>query len=230
MHIHIAFAGISIESTLNVIRKAVPDRVVILYGTFDEKTIYKDKAEEIKKAVETMNGKCEVHRIKVLDFLNIVDAIYDVYEEYSKEPGNTFSVDITRGTNLMTAAACSTAFFTGAKVYYSQDATKVEYESLDDLVIEIPSPKIPNIQNIGEETIDILKFIEECSNNNSPVTNAEVGKRINKSTPTAKYHTDRLMESGLIKRLEPIPRSNGGDGRTKPFLITREGRFVLRWK
>ena len=230
MHIHIAFAGNSIESTLNVIRKAAADRVVILYGSFDEKSTYKDKAEAIKNAVENMNGKCEIHRIKILDFLNIVDAIYDVYEEYSKEPGNTFSVDITRGTNLMTAAACSTAFFTGAKVYYSQDATKVKCDSLNDLVIEIPSPKIPNIQNIGEETIDVLRYIEECSENNSPVTNAEIGKRISKSTPTAKYHTDRLLEAGLIKRLEAIPKSKGGDGRTKPFLITREGRFVLRWK
>jgi len=230
MHIHIAFTGNSIESTLNVIRAVAADKVYLMYGSLDADGGYRKRAEETRSAVEAMGGKCEIRMVDIMDFLSIVDEIYNVYEENSKGPGDTFSVDITRGTNLMAAAACCTAFFTGAQVYYSHDATKMKYSSLRDLLIEIPSPKIPNIQKMGDETIEILRYIEERSRANSPVINAEIGRRFDISTPTAKYHTDRLEEAGLIERLDPISKAKGGDGRAKPFQITREGRFVLRWR
>ncbi len=230
MHIHIAFAGQSIESTLRVIRKLPVDKVYVLYGSADEKGQYKGNAERIKASLEAMDCTCELRRVDIFDFLKIVDSIYDIVEENSIEAGNTFSIDITRGTNLSAAAACNAGFYTGAKVYYSQDPNKVSADSISDLVIELPSPRIGDVRNIGAETLEALRYIEDRTLAKKPVTNAEVGKIMGKSAPTAKYHTDRLMDAGLIKRVNPIPRDEGGDGRTKPFVITREGRFVLRWR
>ena len=52
-----------------------------------------------------------------------MNTIYRIYERENGK-GVTFSINITGGTNLMAAAACSCAFFIGTTIYYVMDDDK----------------------------------------------------------------------------------------------------------
>ncbi len=79
--------------------------------------------ESIDKVTESLsNFKVEVipEYISGFDFQEFVNTIYRIYERENGK-GVTFSINITGGTNLMAAAACSCAFFIGATIYYVMD-------------------------------------------------------------------------------------------------------------
>ena len=256
MHIHIAFAGVSPNPTINTIKamEDTPDAIILLYGKVDERDIaYENKAKDLQVIFEAMRYKCEIRSFLKFDFLDIVDTIHSVYETYmNDDQHSTFSVDITTGTNLMSAAACNTAFFTGADVYYMRNSEMEPDKSLKELLVKIPSPRIPDIRHLGEDTLTILRFIEEESRNGRNVTNSDIGKHFNRTPQSIKYHTDRLLKSGLIERIQAyssgrankriehrnlsssfshIDDVNGKENnRIKPFQITRNGKFVLRCK
>lgn len=234
MHVHIAFAGDKPEPTINTIKAMpdAPDLIVILYGKNNENDVqYLEKAEGLQSKLKNMMYECEIHACKTFDFLDIVDTIYKVYEKYTEnEKKATFSVDITTGTNLMSAAACNTAFFTNATVYYMKNAEIEPDKNLKELLIHIPSPKIPDTSHLGEDTLDILRYIEEKSKNKEYVTNSDIGAHFGDSPQLVKYHTDRLLDFGLVERVQILNSKGRVNKRVKPFQITREGRFVLKWK
>ena len=162
MHVHLAFAGKWLDPTLNMI-KAIPDAIdrVVLFYSISEKGEYEKTARDLTKILREMGYECESRPIKKpFKFLNIVDTIYAVYEEcYEDDKDAKFSVDITNGTNLMSAAACNTAFFINSSVYYLLDRRMFPDKPLKDLLVPIPSPRIPNIRRLGDLSIKILRFI-----------------------------------------------------------------------
>ncbi len=234
MHVHIAFAGEYPNPTINTIKAMsdTPDLIVLLYGKNNEKDEkYKSKAEYLRTIFEGMSYECQVYSCKTFDFLDIVDTIYNVYEKYSRdEQKATFSVDITTGTNLMSAAACNTAFFTNANVYYMKNAELEPDTSLKELLVQIPSPKIPNTSHLGEDTLNVLRFIEEKSKGKEYPTNSDISVYFKSTPQLMKYHTDRLLRFGLIEHVQVFNSKGKINNRIKPFQITREGRFVLKWK
>lgn len=230
MYIHIAFAGREPDPTLNTI-KAIPnaiDRIVLLYSISDD-GIYKKTAETLKEKLGEMNYTCESRSVKPFDFLNIVDTIYEVYEEYSKDGIKArFSVDITNGTNLMAAASCNIAFVINSEVYYMMDRRRFENKSLNELLVKIPSPKIPNTKHMGELTLKILRFIEKEQDLGNKICNADVAKRFGMKPQASMYHINRLLDEGAIELEEAYTPKGKIDKRKKIIKIKREGRFALR--
>lgn len=75
-----------------------------------------------------------------------------------------YTMNITGGMNLMAAAACSTAFFMDAVIYcVMYDREKEEMgepqDPMEDGVVHIPTPKIPNVNGLGPKTREILEYI-----------------------------------------------------------------------
>ena len=232
MHIHLAFAGREPDPTLNTI-KAIPDaidRVVLLYSVSKEEHVYEKTTEVLKERLSEMGYACESKVIKPFDFLNIVDTIYNVYEEYSEDDRKAkFSVDITNGTNLMSAAACNTAFFMNSEVYYIMDQRKFKNRPLKDLLVTIPSPKIPNVKRLGELSLNMLRFIAEEQDLCHEVCNADVARQFDMKPQAVMYHINRLLDAGVIELEGAYTPKGKIDKRRKAIKIKREGRFVLRW-
>ena len=230
MHVHIAFAGKEPDPTLNTI-KAIPkaiDRVVILYGRSDDGA-YERTAETLARRLGEMGYPCESSAIRPFVFLDIVDTIYGVYERYSEEGSTTFSVDITSGTNLMSAAACNTAFFMDADVYYIMDQRRFRDRPLEELLVTIPSPRIPDARRLGGLSLDMLRFVAEEQDKGFEVCNADIARRFGMKPQAVMYHVGRLVDAGVVELKDAHTPKGEVDKRRKAIGIRREGRFVLRW-
>lgn len=231
MHIHIAFAGKDIEPTLNTIR-AIPDPidcVVILYS-ITEKHEYEYNSEILCRKLREMGYFCDSKVIMSFDFLNIVDTIYKIYEEYSERYEEAkFSVDITTGTNLMAAAACNTAFFMNSDVYYLLDGRILVDKPLKELLLKIDSPKIPDVKRLGELSMDMLRFIAEEQDRHHEVCNVDVASKFKMKPQAVMYHINRLLDAGAVELVDAHTSKGNIDKRRKAIKIKREGRFALRW-
>lgn len=216
MHVHIATAGQAVEPVIKAFN-AIPgiDRVYILYSK-----VYDESALEL----ESFFGKAMVpvvlRPINGFDFQNIVDNIYAIYQaEHGK--GVEFSINITGGTNLMAAAACSCAFFVGAKIYYVlRDPEKTAAEQL----VQIPTPRTPNLEKIKGKTAAILGFILEKSQRGEDVRSSDIGKAFDVDKQNSSYHLGVLEGEGLIERV-----TYPNDRRVKLVRLTSQGRLVASW-
>ena len=231
MHIHLAYSGRDPEPTLNTI-KAIPDaidRVALLYSESDD-DVYLRTTEILTEKLTDMGYGCESRIIKPFDFLDIVDTIYEIYEKYTwNAPGTRFSVDITNGTNLMSAAACNTAFFMNSDVYYILDRRRMPEKALSELLVTIPSPKIPDVKRLGELSLEILRFIAEEQDLGHEVCNIDAAWKFDMKPQAMMYHINRLLEAGVIETNDAFTPKGKLDKRRKSLSIKREGRFVLRW-
>ena len=216
MHVHIATAGQAVEPVIKAFN-AIPgiDKVYILYSK-----VYGESALEL----ESFFGKAMVpvvlRPINGFDFQNIVDNIYAIYQaEHGK--GVEFSINITGGTNLMAAAACSCAFFVGAKIYYVlRDPEKTAAEQL----AQIPTPRTPNLERIKGKTAAILGFILEKSQRGEDVRSSDIGKAFDVDKQNSSYHLGVLEGEGLIERV-----TDPNDRRVKLVRLTSQGRLVASW-
>jgi len=231
MHTHLAFAGKDPDPTMNAI-KAIPgaiDRVILLYSKTDDK-VYERTTETLTEKLNEMGYDCESRIIKPFDFLNIVDTIYSVFEQYSEDDEKAkFSIDITNGTNLMSAAACNTAFFMNSEVYYMMDQRRFVNKPLEELLVTIPSPKIPDVKHLGELSLDMLRFIAEEQDYHHEVCNVDVARKFGMKPQAVMYHINRLLSAGVIEMEDAYTPTGKIDKRRKAINIKREGRFVLRW-
>ena len=216
MHVHIATAGQAVEPVIKAFN-AIPgiDRVYILYSK-----VYGESALEL----ESFFGKAMVpvvlRPINGFDFQNIVDNIYAIYQaEHGK--GVEFSINITGGTNLMAAAACSCAFFVGAKIYYVlRDPEKTAAEQL----VQIPTPRTPNLDRIKGKSATILGFILEKSQRGEEVHSSDIVRAFDVDKQNSSYHLKTLEGEGLIERV-----TDPNDKRVKLVRLTSQGRLVASW-
>lgn len=216
MHIHIATAGQAVEPVIKAFN-AIPgiDKVYILYSK-----VYGESALEL----ESFFGKAMVpvvlRPINGFDFQNIVDNIYAIYQtEHGK--GVEFSINITGGTNLMAAAACSCALFVGAKIYYVlRDPEKTAAEQL----VQIPTPRAPNLEKIKGKTAAILGFILEKSQRGEEVRSSDIVRAFDVDKQNSSYHLSTLEGEGLIERV-----TDPNDRRVKLVRLTSQGRLVASW-
>jgi len=231
MHVHMAFSGREPEPTLNTI-KAIPnaiDEVVLLYSVSDEGT-YQRTTEILTEKLRDMGYRCESITIQPFDFLNIVDTIYTIYEGYTRNDKKVkFSVDITNGTNLMSAAACNTAFFMNSDVYYIMDQRRFPDKPLSELLVTIPSPKIPDVKHLGDISMEMLSFIAKEQDLGHEVCNVDVARKFDMKPQAVVYHINRLLDAGVIEMEDAYTPKGKIDKRRKAIKIKREGRFVLRW-
>ena len=127
----------------------------------------------------------------------------------------------------MAAAACSTAFFIKAEIYYVMyDREKAErgeeQDPVEERVIRIPTPKIPNVNGLGPATREILEYI--LDNDGPDLTSVDVADAFGYSRQALKHHTDILKKEGIIE-VEKWTRNN----RLSKISLTQEGRMVAGW-
>lgn len=219
MHIHIAMMGRVTEPVTKAFQALGYDKLYLLSGTKFQ--------ESIDKVTDSLsNFKVEVipEYISGFDFQEIVNTIYRIYERENGK-GVTFSINITGGTNLMAAAACSCAFFIGATIYYVMDDDKPVKEQ----VLSIPTPKTPNMAALKEETREILRYILKKVESGGYATTAELMEEFNKTKQTLNHQINILREEGLVENGE-IKRPDGKvDRRYRSIVLTQQGRLVASW-
>lgn len=221
MHIHIATAGQAVEPVIKGFN-AIPgiDRVYLVYSS-----AFEESALALRSFFESAMVGVELRQVSGFDFQAIVDTIYSIYEaEHAR--GAEFSINITGGTNLMAAAACSCAFFVGARIcYVLRDPSRSAAEQL----VWIPTPRTPDLHRIKDKTLDILGFILEETRRGATVTTADINARFNVDKQNSSYHLRILEDEGLIERSQGVEVDGRVNNRMKSIALTGQGRLVASW-
>ena len=215
MHIHIANIGERPEPVRNGVRGIGNiDRIYLLYSKK-----FLSQAEETKSGFLEQGYLCEIIQISGFDFQEIVDKIYEIYKN-NDDKDTSFSINITGGTNLMAAAACSTAFFTGAKIYYVLYDPNNPGQSLSERMIEVPTPKIPDVKRLKDHEKSIIRMLDGGRSE----TNGAIADATGMSRQLCGRYIRNLEEMGLVESL-----MDSRDRRTHRVTLTREGRMISGW-
>jgi CRISPR locus-related DNA-binding protein len=178
------------------------------------RSVGNELAEELTKFGYTV----EVNLIDAFDLRDVVDTVVSVARE---NPDQEIYVNITGGTNLMAGAATASAFFIGATPYYVLEPQTGE-ESVDDLVMKLPSPTQPLTFEIEGLQLDVLQTLGRWDEEGRKgVILREIGEELGESSQKISYHVNQLQEKGLIE--------SEIEGRTKHVYVTDVGRLYLRW-
>lgn len=221
MHIHIATAGKAVEPVKKAFN-AIPgiDRVYVLYSS-----VFEDSAANLQGFFREALVDVQLRRVDGFDFQGIVDTIYSIYEAEGGK-GTEFSMNITGGTNLMAAAACSCAFFVGARIcYVLQDPEKTAAEQL----IWIPTPRVPDLHRIKGRTREILEYILELDREGEAATTADINARFGINKQNSTYHLGILRDEGLIEITRGLKVNGRTDNRRNSISLTGQGRLVASW-
>lgn len=215
MHVHIANIGEHPEPVKNGVRGI--GNIDFIYLLYSEKFLA--QAEDTKSGFVDQGYGCEMVQIDGFDFQEIVDRIYEIYN-HNNERNTRYSINITGGTNLMAAAACSTAFFTGAKIYYVLYNPNDPNQSLSERLIEVPTPKIPDVKHLKDHEKSIMKILDEGNREN----NSTIADSLGMSRQLCGRYIHNLEDMGLVET-----SIGGNDRRFRQVTLTREGKMILGW-
>ena len=221
MHVHIATVGKATEPVIKAFN-AIPgiDKVYLLSSDR-----FPESRDMLLSFFRMAMVSAESRTVGGFDFQEIVDTIYSIREAEGGR-GVRFSINITGGTNLMAAAACSCAYFVGADIYYVQwDDTKPASEQL----VQIPVPRTPDMRRIKGTTRDVLGYILERADREAPVTAGEINAEFSLSKQNGNYHLRVLRDEGLIEVTRGVEVNGKVDNRQNAIRMTRQGRLVASW-
>jgi len=228
MHIYIATIGKNIVPVTKAVN-ALPG-VDTTYLIYSEK--FAAEKDEACKLLEALGIEVRCIEASGFDFNAVMNAIYKAYSE-THEKGARYSINITGGTNLMAAAACITAYYIKADVYYVQND---ETKSIAELVNHIPIPRVPDAETLKDKDKDILLFIFDRNRDGNDVSNVEIAREFNLDKQNAGYHVDILKKFGLVEdRVDNDQNYRGNDdgkkrdSRKNRLVITSEGKFIATW-
>ena len=215
MHIHIANLGEHPEPVRNGIRGIGKiDGVYLLYSKK-----FLGQAEETRKRLIEQGYRCSIVQVDGFKFQEIVDRIYEIYNENSDKE-TEFSINITGGTNLMAAAACSTAFFTGAKIYYVLYDPDNPDQTIAERLVEVPTPKIPDVKHLKDHEKAILKVLSKGDKE----SNSSIADSLGISKQLCGRYVHNLEDMGLAKS-----SIDNRDRRFRLVKLTVEGKMVSGW-
>jgi CRISPR locus-related DNA-binding protein len=229
MSIHIAIIGRSPEPVLAGFHHyGSVEKLYLLHSPNAERDKFADIAKEVQRVL-SMAGFTKV-TLKEIDAFNMNSVINTILEvvELEKPP---FFINITGGTNIMAAAACSAAFFVGAKAYYIQGKRGVE--NPENKVLELPVPNIPYYRTLSKSEMGVLRALSKMG---GCCMNPQLKSALGISAQILSYHIGELEKKRLIT-VENNKSNNLGnlkdppisDRRIKKIQLTNAGQLVLRW-
>lgn len=208
-HVHIATIGSDDRYIYKVIRSLPQiDDIYLLY-TMDnpvDPEFFKNIAETIQEVLLHTYEKVELVCVGLEDFMGIVQTVYDIAKEYDSR--TKFSINITGGTKLMSAAVYYSAYYIRAETWYSQYIPDAEGKPIKKLtkVIKIDSPVAVNTSHYKPIKKDVLKYIAEWEEDKrsgkipigEDLTKNAIAFHFNKSRQSMLHHLDALEKDGLL--------------------------------
>lgn len=125
----------------------------------------------------------------------------------------------------MAAASCSCAFFIGATIYYVMKTDG----PVKDQVVQIPTPKTPNMAALKPETREILRYILKETESKSPVTTADLMEKFNRTKQSLNHQIGILRNEGLVENSNGINTDGKSDRRFRTIILTQQGRLIASW-
>lgn len=177
-----------------------------------------ETGDELATDLDRFGYEIDQRIIDAFDLRDVVDSIVDIAKQ---NPDRELYINITGGTNLVAGGTTSSAFFVGATPYYVLEPQTGD-ESIDDLVMKLPTPKQPLTFEIDGLQLDVLRTVGQWDEQGrTGVIYREVGDELGEAAQKISYHVNRLAEQGLLETKT--------DGRSKRVYLTDMGRLYLSW-
>jgi CRISPR locus-related DNA-binding protein len=233
MNVHIALIGKTMEPILKGFQYYGIDKLCLLHSQDTKEFPFRKTAEEVKRRLADVGfGNVFLIEINPFDMNNIIKSIIRIVEN---EKQSSIYVNITGGTNLMAGAACSASFFVGAKAYYVLDESKLpKNSSLEDQILELPTPKIPYARTLQKTQ---MKILTKLMQHNGTASNRQLRHELKISPQKLSYNIRELETKGFVttKRGWEKQKMHRGrptidvDRRILALSITNAGRLVASW-
>ena len=181
-------------------------------------------AEHVRDWITAMIPDVRLRVIPFSDFMGIVQVIYDIYDEM-KGRDVEFSINITGGTNLITAAACYSSYYIRAQIYYALRGE--EGSTVDQQIIKVEAPKAIDVEKYKPLTRDILKYILKNFNSKEQVSKSMIADEFGITKQKVGYHTGILEADGLVQQTE-FKVEGKVDNRRSQLVLTPQGVMVAR--
>jgi len=230
MATHIALIGRTKEPILKGFQHyGSITRLYLLHSPNNGEFEFRSAAEDVRQRLHGIGfDNVELREIDAFDMHNIINEIISIVEK--EDP--PIYINITGGTNLMAGAACSAAFFVGAKAYYvlgKKGASLAESE-----VIELPVPNIPYHRVLKKTQLTILQALGKLGGSTS---NSALRMKVDLSPQELSYHIRELERKALVvaNRGERATTVRAGkiiaktDRRKMAIALTNAGKLVLNW-
>lgn len=221
---HIIGVGYDPQPIINILRSSLPcDRVHLLWNN-DNKI-----AQSKEKVVSTFIGNGFAaediisEEVDVYDFqkiLNHIMLISQIEKRRASESGTKvqFFLNITHGTRLVSGALCTAAMMIGANMYYLKERNEdTSNYSIDDMIIRIPIPKIPDLDKLTTKRRMFLKIV--CDNPEGP-TVSELAETFG-SKQNVNQFVSYFEQNNLIERIH--------EGRFVRIKATELGKMASNW-
>lgn len=227
MTIHIALLGKSIEPVLKGYHHyGSVQKLYILHSPDTDEFEFRQIAIDLRDKFTAVGfTNVMLLEINAFDLHNIIDSILNIVD---KEKG-PFYINITGGTNLMAGAACTAAFFIGARAYYILKSNSF----MSEQVVELPFPHIPYYKSVDANQMLILRELEHTDN---WTLNSQLRDSLHLSAQLLSYHVKKLENIGLIETEREHYAGVRGrkkesiDSRQLKMRVTNAGRLVLSWR
>ncbi len=213
--IHIAMVG---ETTENIIHGVIQVGGSELYPIVSEK-FKESSVVNIRSALPSVKLHRRINdRELVIDpftddsFFHIVGLIVDIVNSRRGKKDEEIWINITGGTNLMSAAAATGAMLTEVKAYYVTQSTKGESASIIELPFMMKSMKI--LENPKRKSI--VKLLSQ----KGKMTNGKLSTMLNLNKKSISKHAKILETHGIINRER--------DGRNVFNALSDNGKVSVR--
>lgn len=232
-HVHIATVGRHPDQIYSVTRELGRiDDIYLLYTKDNpqDPDLYFNVAKNIQDSFSSshMFDKVELVLVGLEDFLGIVHKVYEIAKEYDSR--THFSVNISGGTKLMSAALYYSAYYIRADTWYSQYITDNDDNPLPELtkVIKIDSPIAVDTSHYKPIKKDVLRYVadweEKRSKGEIPVgedlTKNAIAMHFNRSRQSMLHHLTALEKDGLLD----IEKKSGHDS----VRLSPHGVMIVR--
>ena len=225
-NIHIIGVGYEAQPIISVLRSSLPcDRVHLLWNQDKKGTIAQSKNTIVETLIS--NGFREedvmAEEIDAFDFqkiLNHVMAISQIEKNRAAKTGTKvqFFVNITHGTRLVSGALCTASMMIGAQMYYLKERDEnTDNHGLDDLIIRIPIPKIPDIDKMRTKRREFLKMV--CDNDEGH-TISELAEKFS-SKQNVNQFVKYFEGNNMVERIH--------EGRCVRIKATELGKMASNW-
>lgn len=223
-NVHIIGVGYKPQPIINILRSSLPcDRVHLLWNADPKIIVSKDKI------IETLVGNgfhpedVMSEEVDVFDYqkvLNHVMLISQIEKNRAADTGTRvqFFFNITHGTRLVTGALCTAAMMIGAQMYYLKERDEnTENTSIDDLIIRVPIPRVPDLDKMTDKR---RKFLKMICNEEDGLTVSELAAEF-----STKQNVNQFV--GYFEKNNLVERIHEGKGvRIRP---TELGRMAANW-
>lgn len=210
-NIYIATVGKSAQPIIDGYRIGPMDSVYLLHSG-ETKT----EADAIVEYFSNSTLRENIHLVNVNPF-EFQDTVAMISRIHKDNPDCALHLNMTGGTNIMASATLFAGMITRSKVFYLRQEIYDQKESLEDRIIDIPTPKVA-LNDLNETEKETLKILRAFDKGSIKGINSSIGSNLGLSGQLMSYHLKQLEKKELV--------SIESEGRQKRVTLTDSGRFL----